>query len=633
MASEATVLASEASTSASNLSPDDAITAITESLPPKTDPLTYLTILESHLSTEILPTLNHLLQDAELTQNIGWDLIHLLLPLPGGEKCLGTIARLGNPREVVLKVTEALQLLDVEAKEQVEDSDPELAAGSGEDAKEDVGEPTTIDKFCVLVNLLSILHPRIKTKYPSRFLQTSLMAILTAFRPSNQATLAVISFVHTISGKKRPPLPGRQSSASIPVVKTISQADPSAPDPEAQDEDPREAVIQNKFLQSFVTHILEDYVNNNPLEWSARLLELFQPKKVMSGRKSVGEYFREVDNLQTRDVIVGQLVALARDLGLSDYSELTSAICKVEDLSEEDPEESYPSSPDAIPLSKAGSLILITCLIFASVIFDSKSPPPKLSIFPDHAKLVKQFLGPNGPATIGGEDQGVIDAVLAIGLWLEHNNQFVLGPLEDDDFLEELQALSLLSANTPSSSLRYAAHSLTSAILHAHPVDRLRLTFITDTLEHCPYENLKASAVSWLKEEIVIAQERKSENAFGTTVALAAAQPYLFPDTSALDDANEEELTTELMQSFPFHMAVLNFIYLISGEPFVSVVPPGMLAVVEEIYLRPLKAAQVKSLEAHGGEKPEGLDHSHGVVFDLQLLGDRLELCLTRLDS
>jgi hypothetical protein len=207
---------------------------------------------------------------------------------------------LGNPREVVLKVTEALQLLDLEAAEDDENKDTVAKA-----------EPTVIDKFCVLTNLLSILLPRIKTKYPSRFLSTSLMAILSTFRPSNQATLAVISFVHTISGKKRPSLPGRKSSLNIPKS-TSGDSASSAPDPEAQEEDPQEAAIQAKLLQSFVTHVLEEYVNANTLEWASRLEEYFEPDKILTykqiGRTGMGEAFKEQPELQTRDTMVGQLV-------------------------------------------------------------------------------------------------------------------------------------------------------------------------------------------------------------------------------------------------------------------------------------------------------------------------------------
>lgn len=274
----------------------DSIKAITESLPPASDYLTYLTIIESHLSPDILPTLNTLLQDPDLTQNIGWDLIHLLLPLPGSETCLLSIARLGNPREVVLKVTEALQLLELDSED------------GGKETVVEGSEPTLVDRFCTLINLLSILHPRIKTKYPSRFLSSSLMAVLSTYRPSNQATLAVISFLHTISGKKRPSLPGRKSSLNIPAVPTESQNGQFAPDPEAQDEDPKEAAIQAKLLQSFVTHILAEYINANPLEWAARLKENFDPAKIVFGKKSLGESFREDPALQIRDTTAGQLV-------------------------------------------------------------------------------------------------------------------------------------------------------------------------------------------------------------------------------------------------------------------------------------------------------------------------------------
>jgi hypothetical protein len=314
---------------------------------------------------------------------------------------------------------------------------------------------------------------------------------------------------------------------------------------------------------------------------------------------------------------------------------LLDAIYRTEDetAEDEDDEGNYPTSPGDIPLSKPGSLFLITCFIFASILFESKSPPPKLSIFPDHAKLVKQFIGTDGPGNTGNEDSGVIDAILAIGLWLEHNNEFVSGPLEDDDFLQHLQSLSLLSANNPSPTLRYAANVLTSSILHAHPVDRLRLTFISDTLEHCPYETLKASAVSWLKEEIITAEGRKSENVFRSTVAVAAAQPYLFPDTSELGNTTAEELIQVLGQSFPFHMAVVNFIFFISGEKYAHVVPSGMMSVVEEIYLGPLRAAQVKSLAAFEAGEPESTIDTGLSGLDLQLLGERISMCSAKIDG
>jgi len=323
--------------------------------------------------------------------------------------------------------------------------------------------------------------------------------------------------------------------------------------------------------------------------------------------------------------------ALSRDLGLSDFATLFDSIYKTDSHTAEY-ETEYPSSPSEIPLSQAGSLFLITSSIFSSVLFESKVALPKLTIFPDHAKLIQLFIGTGGPGSIGSEETGVIDAVLALGLWLENDNNFVAGPLEDEDFLQHLQSVSLLSANTPSPTLRYAAHVLTSSILHAHPMDRLRLTFISDTLEHCPYESLKGSAVSWLKEELITAHTRGSENAFASTVALAAAQPYLFPDTSPLADASDDELLQEMEQSFPFHMAVVNFLYFIGGKTYSHLVPAGMLGVVEEIYLGPLRLAQEKGLEILN-PSPESLAHVGGSKMDLQLLGDRIAMCSRQIEE
>ena len=284
---------------------DSAINAILESRPPASDYLTYLTILESHLSPAILPILNDILKDVQLTQNIGWDLVQLLLPLPGSEDCLNTIARLGNPREVVLKVTEALQLLDWDNDDgdaNEPDARKELASSS----------PIASDRYCTLVKLLGILLPRIKTQYPSRFLSTSLIALLASFRPSPEATLTVISFVHKISGTKRPPLPGRKSSINI-LQTTSGETEESAPDPEAQTTvDPKESAIQQKLLQAFVTHIVEEYVNANTLEWSARLQELYNPEKVVSyediGKLSIGESFKQKPEIEAKDTVMGQLV-------------------------------------------------------------------------------------------------------------------------------------------------------------------------------------------------------------------------------------------------------------------------------------------------------------------------------------
>lgn len=186
-----------------------------KALPPATDYLTYLTILEYNLTRDHLPLLHSLLQDTKLTSNIGWDLVHILVPLlPESEQCLLDVACLGNPRETVLKVAELLEEIGHGANaEQSEsgqsDGENDAAFQSPESATQN---ELLIAKFQSLLNMLCVLHPRIKTTHPSRFLVTSMEAILRGYRvlaPCSSATRAVLMFLKSTSGSTRPHLPPR----------------------------------------------------------------------------------------------------------------------------------------------------------------------------------------------------------------------------------------------------------------------------------------------------------------------------------------------------------------------------------------------------------------------------------------
>ena len=319
----------------------DSENPLVKALPPETDYLSYLTILEYNLTAQQLPTLHNLLQDTTLTANIGWDLVHLLLPLlPASQQCLQDVARLGNPREVVLKVTELLEGLGEEGEEsddQEETEDIEEAEIKEPEARDDVtrgleahdgknvestipaepSKPPSKDaKFTALLDMLSILHPRIKTKHPSRFLSTSLQAVLPAYAQvarTTDATDAVLGFIKALSGTKRPKLPPRKSSAMLPTQTTPL----SAPDPEGQDEvlGVDEKALQSRLLQSFLTYVAEAYMNSTArdedvpgLAWSSRYQEELHPEKIIPGRQTYGSLFREEEHLHERDAITGHIL-------------------------------------------------------------------------------------------------------------------------------------------------------------------------------------------------------------------------------------------------------------------------------------------------------------------------------------
>lgn len=331
------------------------IEALLEARPPATDRFTYLTLIEEHLSPDVLSTLHVVLQDAPLTQELGWDLVDMLVPLlPASEACLDDVARLGNPREVILKVLEVLERLTPSSRrggndagdfdENDVDQDPEEEADDSE-SKDSKDTEATTQAFVALLGMLAILHRRLKTKYPSRFLETTLRTILAAYNPKSPTmTTAVMGLVRSLATRRRPAPPMRRSDSQLSemaLAKSTSPPTPSAaeaanaaklasrsaigkvgadyarsddaaasvPDPEAEEQvAPSEGAIQQKLLQSFVTCVLEAYVNANDVTWAARLIEFYYPKRVVPGRPTELLDFREDPDKIARDATVSQLV-------------------------------------------------------------------------------------------------------------------------------------------------------------------------------------------------------------------------------------------------------------------------------------------------------------------------------------
>ena len=323
-----------------------------KTLPPATDYLSYLIVVEHNLTKEQLPTLHGVLQDTKLTANIGWDLVHLLLPLlPESCQCLLDVARLGNPREVVLKVTELLDQIRLEGEDEQDEDEAEQAEESidggvanevatengldepgGDAGKESNDESTErgamgsaqnhedlqlqVLRYTSMVDMLSILHPRIKTQYPSRFLTTSLQAVLPAYSQVARdplATEVTLDMVKKLSPSQRPRLPPRKNSSHVTSTSTAPE---SAPDPEGIEivVGTDEVALQARLVQSFLTFVAEGYVQGFKryedipgLAWSCRYYETTHPEKRITGRPSyIAMFVEEEEELHARDTILGQ---------------------------------------------------------------------------------------------------------------------------------------------------------------------------------------------------------------------------------------------------------------------------------------------------------------------------------------
>jgi len=520
--------------------------------------MTYLTIVEYNLTKETLPTLVTVLQDEELTRNIGWDLINTLLPLlPESQTALDVVVKLGNPREVVLKVTEALRLLDFGDEEASGDENGEDPSTSKQ--QEEGEEVLAIMQMKALLSMLPGLHARLNTKTPSRFLSTTLQAVLAAFSNAGAACEVIYEDIITFTKALRTALGSEHAS-------------------------PEESAMQMRLFQSFLTHVSELYVlmisdgfGEAAFAWSSRAFEHLVPTKVVPGRVSAIARFTDEGAHSQRAQAEKATLQLAEELKL-DAGVLLDAILHESEamIDTRAEEEDPPQSANDIPLSAQGSLFLLASLFLQRLLAGEQTQLDRLPIFEVQSTLLSKFIGVEalgGLGCAGSEPPSTIDAALALALLAVVNN--CVGTTETDEaFTSYLQVTSLLSANTPSPELRYVAHYITSTLLHSNPSDHIRLTFIRDTLEHCPYENLKASAVEWFKTEImrtisqIPASSETTSNIFATSSALEAISEWMFPDQRhTAYEESEAEMWMTFNANLSFNLAALNLYLFLFMSP------------------------------------------------------------------
>jgi len=665
---------------------DDSV--LMKALPPESDYLTYCTIVEYNLTAENLPILHKVLQDEKLTINIGWDLVHLLLPyLPESEQCLQDIARLGNPREVILKATESLRFLDYENSEAEQKEsgdgladmeDPRVRAesstypiktaptagmekepGSSQMVELPPPLPLAVSQFISLLSMLGILHARVKTKHPSRFLSSTLQAILASFSKATthreEMVLAIVKTIKVVTGVQRPALPSRKSSGMLGFVTASNTALPAA-DPEGVTDTEvslEEKAIEKRLLQSFVTHVIEEYVLNLPdyddvpgLAWCSRLMEKMHPKRIMPTTKTCASRFQDEEKLHRRIDATGQLLTLAQDLKLSDEDLLATTIAADNTAATGSAYDEPPASADEIALSRLGSLILYTAREAAGVLYEKshRANRDPFCIFPDHMEILKHCLSlpVGGISLLGNEPEPLIDAILALGL-ICLDRDTIGDPGTDDVFNEYLQITALLASNCPSSNLRGHAHYLASTVLRSQPDDEVRLAFIRDTLEHCPFENLKVSAVGWVKGEILEANplmplqghehdslDGPQHSIFANPATLESLVPFLFPSLHAdLITAPLPEAWMTFQANSSFYAAGLNFLYLLLCAKHLhqslGVADLWRNADLARSFVEPLKAASKRFRDEMVDGKPLHEEAATDALAELGLLDDTLE--------
>ncbi|CDM31214.1 hypothetical protein CBS147339_85 [Penicillium roqueforti] len=531
-----------------------------QALPPATDYLTYLTLLEYQLTPKRLPLLHTLLQDEKLTTNIGWDLVKLLLPmLPASTECLQDVARLGNPREVILRVSESLMQL------QPEDADEDEKAGQG--------LPLHILQFNCLLGMLSVLHTRIQTKAPSRFIATSLQAALEAYATmvTNETTLAFLEFFREVSPSKRPAPPPRTASESS-VLKVAAA---SAPDPEAEVSTPspstdNETLLVRKFIQFGLLELLKSYLLSfsSPMDpgmsWTIRMQEHLHPDLRLPGTKSQTDAYGSTKELKERDMVMGKLMALSRDVGI-DNEELLSIISgpptdQTAPLDFDEP----PINPNQIPLERHGSLLLLAARAAGATLFTSGQPLRQVSVFPELSQIFNNFVGghTNLDEVAFGQPHALLDSLLALTVYaLQTPIEF---PSSDTEFKDFVIILTACTSRQSHGIVR----QIPAAIVQSHPSAETRFKLIYKILEDDHLASARDSAIAWLKDEI-LRSPQSADNIFQDPLYFWALLPALFKPVTAASSSSDlvaswSRLTQ--IQGPPLHSA-LNLYYLLLSSP------------------------------------------------------------------
>lgn len=585
-------------------------------LPPATDYMTYLTLLEYQLTPQNLPTLSRLLSDDDgtLAKEIGWDLLKLVLRFLGdapdeANKCLEIIARRGNPREVVVRVAEELEKLgdgedDDELKEHgsdpEDDGQDELPTFAGEAPRVHLGamtldgmppvkakatdddaaaavEPTggatpalplpvnRTSKLQSLFNMLGILHPRIKTQYPSRFLATSLPAALGAYRHvpiTTATTLSFLAVLEQLAGKTRPPLPPRASETQVPIAATATA---TLPDPEAKTEEADkgggvnvpsqdEKAIIFRLLHAVLLEILDEYLSSlsddqfPSMSWTSRLREKLEPGKLLPRKETETQLFEGSPELQAREAVLSKVQKISLDLGC-DVSAEIKRLVHADDVDddglgaakEEDPSE-YPTSPSQIPLPQNGVIFLYAYQSYLEAAGGggdgASNPASTTSLLSIPA--IAQLIDHSSPlsATPAIPSAALLDSLLSVlyrqaltiskrGEPQEQHTPAAGAPAPavptPAKFLLLLSTLTQLFSITPWPSLRDSAHRIASQLLHAYPNPSVRLQIIAQTIEGSTLSS------NWAEFEEDPNPQPGIDEETGLTRSTSALEPHPIP--------------------------------------------------------------------------------------------------------
>ena len=203
-----------------------------------------------------------------------------------------------------------------------------------------------------------------------------------------------------------------------------------------------------------------------------------------------------------------------------------------------------------------------------------------------------------------------IDALLLLGFTINPPGAQNCGDFPSDAEVKSyIWLLCNLSAADPNPNHRYSAHVQAARVLHALPAAALRLELTHNMLFDASLPNLKATAVGWLKDEILAASDTEaiasvrsegeredSRKFFLSPSLLDRLRPDLFPEipTDYVIE-HESDVLAVFLSAVTLHLTVLNLYYMLITSPHLrealDIVRFHERKGIKERYMQKLKTA------------------------------------------
>ncbi|KAI5291866.1 hypothetical protein KEM54_003721 [Ascosphaera aggregata] len=561
---------------------------LVQAKPPACDPVTYLTLLEYQLTDERLPLLHDILQDEDLTSEIGWDLVKTLLKfVPGSRQCLNDVARLGNPREVILSIAQALEKLRGLMQDEPAGDDGDNSAAEGDDIPD---EDTIILRYEILLEMLPILQSRLVSKSPSRFLGSALEAVLTTFAeiPTSRAATATMNYIGGISGILRPPPPPRNESANSRLGVSSAATGFRAGDPE--NERPSGAVITGQrevtkrlarfaLLEAskiFITGFEEEVPSMN---WALRVEESQDPRDLTPQMQPLSaiQAFQAISELKERDAVFNNVLNLACDFGINDQ-ELINVLSKPENEQGDMLSfETIPQNPNEISFERHGCLLLLAARV-ARWKLQGIGPPPAIPI-DNLAAIFSNFRDEYMQSAARGasRESTLIDSLLTLVAGTVETLNEPSWEMADDTYEALVKNVTICTLSGLYRE-RLSARRIAAAAFSASSKPQQRYDLLCKLLSSEDEKDalLKESAIGWFKDELMKSIKpggKQTHSLLIDTSELSRIIRITFSNLPVSPPLLTDSLTQQksllmwmifLRKALPAYLAYINFYHFLS---------------------------------------------------------------------